>query len=86
MWRNAGTGSGSVRELLSFDASKRAACEHELCFWVRRATRDEGLSWRREAGFGIWISSIQLILLDSAAQLSGIVTIARLLMAGLKSR
>jgi Mg/Co/Ni transporter MgtE len=70
-----------VRELLSFDASTAGGMMNtEFVFLGETATRDEVLNWMRTQDLNLdQLDSV--ILLDSAAQFSGIVTIARLLMA-----
>ncbi|MBV9887902.1 MAG: magnesium transporter [Acidobacteria bacterium] len=70
-----------VRELLSFDPSTAGGLMNtEFVFLGETATRDEVLNWMRTQDLNLdQLDSV--VLLDSAAQFSGIVTIARLLMA-----
>jgi magnesium transporter len=70
-----------VRELLSFDPSTAGGMMNtEFVFLGETATREEVLSWMRTQDLNL-DSLDSVVLLDSAAQFSGIVTIARLLMA-----
>jgi magnesium transporter len=70
-----------VRELLSFDASTAGGMMNtEFVFLGETATRDEVLSWMRTQDLNL-DSLDSVVLLDSAARFSGIVTIARLLLA-----
>ena len=70
-----------VRELLSFDASTAGGMMNtEFVFLGETATRDEVLNWMRTQDLNL-DSLDSVVLLDSAARFSGIVTIARLLMA-----
>src|SRR5882757_6493923 len=70
-----------VRELLAFDPSTAGGMMNtDFVFIGDTATRDEVLNWMRTQDLNLdQLDSV--ILLDSAAQFSGIVTIARLLMA-----
>jgi magnesium transporter len=70
-----------VRELLSFDASTAGGMMNtEFVFLGETATRDEVLNWMRTQDLNL-DSLDSVVLLDSAARFSGIVTIARLLLA-----
>lgn len=70
-----------VRELLSFDPSTAGGMMNtEFVFLGETATRDEVLSWMRTQDLNLDALD-SVVLLDSAAQFSGIVTIARLLLA-----
>jgi magnesium transporter len=70
-----------VRELLSFDRSTAGGMMNtEFVFLGETATREEVLNWMRTQDLNL-DSLDSVVLLDSAAQFSGIVTIARLLMA-----
>src|ERR1700722_11362342 len=70
-----------VRELLSFDASTAGGMMNtEFVFLGETSTRDEVLNWMRTQDLNLdQLDSV--ILLDSAARFSGIVTTARLLLA-----
>jgi len=76
-----GQEADDVRELLSFDPSTAGGMMNtEFVFLGETATRDEVLNWMRTQDLNLdQLDSV--VLLDSAAQFSGIVTIARLLMA-----
>jgi magnesium transporter len=70
-----------VRELLSFDASTAGGMMNtEFVFLGETSTREEVLEWMRTQDLNL-DSLDSVVLLDSAARFSGIVTIARLLMA-----
>ena len=70
-----------VRELLSFDPSTAGGMMNtEFVYLGETATREEVLNWMRTQDLNL-DSLDSVVLLDSAAQFSGIVTIARLLMA-----
>src|ERR1700689_2762642 len=70
-----------VRELLSFDASTAGGMMNtEFVFLGETATREEVLDWMRTQDLNL-DSLDSVVLLDSAARFSGVVTIARLLMA-----
>jgi magnesium transporter len=70
-----------VRELLSFDASTAGGMMNtEFVFLGETSTREEVLDWMRTQDLNL-DSLDSVVLLDSAARFSGIVTIARLLMA-----
>ena len=70
-----------VRELLSFDPSTAGGMMNtEFVYLGETATREEVLDWMRTQDLNL-DSLDSVVLLDSAAQFSGIVTIARLLMA-----
>jgi magnesium transporter len=70
-----------VRELLSFDRSTAGGMMNtEFVFLGETATREEVLEWMRTQDLNL-DSLDSVVLLDSTARFSGIVTIARLLMA-----
>jgi magnesium transporter len=70
-----------VRELLSFDPSTAGGMMNtEFVFLGETATREEVLEWMRTQDLNL-DSLDSVVLLDSTARFSGIVTIARLLMA-----
>src|SRR5579863_7597421 len=70
-----------VRELLSFDPSTAGGMMNtDFVYLGETATREEVLNWMRTQDLNL-DSLDSVVLLDSAAQFSGIVTIARLLMA-----
>jgi magnesium transporter len=70
-----------VRELLSFDASTAGGMMNtEFVFLGETSTREEVLDWMRTQDLNL-DSLDSVVLLDSAARFSGVVTIARLLMA-----
>jgi magnesium transporter len=70
-----------VRELLSFDRSTAGGMMNtEFVFLGETSTREEVLDWMRTQDLNL-DSLDSVVLLDSAARFSGIVTIARLLMA-----
>jgi magnesium transporter len=70
-----------VRELLSFDRSTAGGMMNtEFVFLGETSTREEVLEWMRTQDLNLDALD-SVVLLDSAARFSGIVTIARLLMA-----
>src|ERR1700733_3890115 len=70
-----------VRELLSFDRSTAGGMMNtEFAYVSEASSRDEVLGWLRTQDLNL-DSLDSVVLLDSAAQFSGLVTIARLLMA-----
>jgi magnesium transporter len=70
-----------VRELLSFDRSTAGGMMNtEFVYLGETASREEVLSWMRTQDLNL-DSLDSVVLLDSAAQFSGVVTIARLLLA-----
>ncbi|MGC1902749.1 MAG: CBS domain-containing protein [Candidatus Acidiferrum sp.] len=70
-----------VRELLSFDeATAGGMMNTEFVFLGETATRDEVLDWMRTQDLN-FDQLDTVVLLDSAAQFSGIVTVAKLLIA-----
>jgi CBS domain-containing protein len=73
--------AAEVRELLEFDPSTAGGMMNtEFVFVGERSTRDEVLKWMQEQDFNL-DQLDTIVLLDRAAQFSGTVPVARLLLA-----
>src|SRR5260370_37896636 len=75
-----------VREILEFDPGTAGVMRNtDLAFVGETSTREEVLEWRREQEFNL-DQLDTIVLLDSSAQFSGTVAVAKLLLAAADQR